>query len=39
MAQSDTIFYQPFDGCIDDENMYVAQWGSEKVYPYKLRRI
>lgn len=40
LLQADKIFLQPHDVCIDeDENMYVAQWASGKVYPYKLNRI
>ena len=40
MGQEEKIFYQPHDVCIDnDENMYVAQWDSGKVYPYKLKRV
>jgi sugar lactone lactonase YvrE len=35
--QTDKVFIYPHDVCIDnDENMYVAQWNSGKVYPYKL---
>lgn len=40
MAQAEKIFVHPHDVCVDDdENLYVAQWNSGKVYPYKLRRI
>ena len=40
MAQADKIFIHPHDVCVDDEeNLYVAQWASGKVYPYKLKRI
>jgi hypothetical protein len=37
MQQAEKVFAYPHDVCIDDEeNMYVAQWNSGKVYPYKL---
>lgn len=40
MSQTDKIFIHPHDVCVDrDENLYVAQWASGKVYPYKLRRV
>ncbi len=40
MYQTQKVFIYPHDVCIDDdENMYVAQWNSGKVYPYKLNRI
>lgn len=40
MAQGDKIFRNPHDVCVDDdENLYVAQWASGKVYPYKFRRV
>ncbi len=40
MGQTDKIFVHPHDVCVDsDENLYVAQWASGKVYPYKLKRI
>jgi hypothetical protein len=39
MVQTDKIFVHPHDVCIDrDDNIYVAQWASGKVYPYKLTR-
>ncbi len=39
MIQTEKIFVHPHDVCIDrDENIYVAQWASGKVYPYKLTR-
>lgn len=39
MTQTDKIFVHPHDVCVDrDENIYVAQWASGKVYPYKLTR-
>lgn len=38
LAQTEKIFYQPHDVCVDDEGcLYVAQWASGKVYPYKLK--
>ena len=40
MRQAEKIFIHPHDVCVDnDENLYVAQWASGKVYPYKFRRI
>ncbi|MBS1665404.1 MAG: 6-bladed beta-propeller [Bacteroidetes bacterium] len=40
MHQTDKIFVHPHDVCVDrDENLYVAQWASGKVYPYKLKRV
>lgn len=40
MYQTMKVFIYPHDVCIDDdENMYVAQWNSGNVYPYKLNRI
>lgn len=37
MQQAENIFQYPHDVCVDnDENLYVAQWNSGKVYPYKL---
>jgi len=39
MSQTDKIFIHPHDVCVDrDDNIYVAQWASGKVYPYKLSR-
>jgi peptidylamidoglycolate lyase len=39
MTQAEKIFANPHDVCVDkDENIYVAQWASGKVYPYKLTR-
>ena len=39
MLQTDKIFVHPHDVCVDrDENIYVSQWASGKVYPYKLTR-
>ncbi|HVY73391.1 MAG TPA: hypothetical protein VG890_01095 [Puia sp.] len=40
MAQADKIFRNPHDVCVDDDhNLYVAQWASGKVYPYKFKRV
>jgi sugar lactone lactonase YvrE len=40
MRQVETLFAYPHDVCIDDEEaMYVAQWNSGKVYPYKLTPV
>lgn len=40
MYQTLKVFMYPHDVCVDDdENIYVAQWNSGHVYPYKLNRI
>ncbi|RVU00823.1 6-bladed beta-propeller [Mucilaginibacter limnophilus] len=40
MAQAEKIFIHPHDVCVDDdENLYVSQWASGKVYPYKFNRV
>ena len=40
MSQSTKHFSYPHDVCVDDEgNLYVAQWNSGKVYPYKLKPV
>jgi peptidylamidoglycolate lyase len=40
MTQAEKIFLNPHDVCVDsDENLYVAQWASGKVYPYKFTRV
>lgn len=40
MYQTLNVFQYPHDVCIDDEdNLYVAQWNSGHVYPYKLTPI
>jgi len=40
MSQTNNVFCYPHDVCIDDEqNMYVAQWNSDHVYPYKLEPV
>ncbi len=40
MHQTEQVFQYPHDVCVDDEeNLYVAQWNSGQVYPYKLRLV
>jgi hypothetical protein len=40
LAQAEKIFIHPHDVFIDnDESLYVAQWSSGKVYPYKFKRV
>jgi peptidylamidoglycolate lyase len=40
MSQTDKIFSHPHDVCVDDDgNLYVAQWNSSHVYPYKFTRV
>ena len=40
MSQAEKIFVHPHDVLVDrDENLYVAQWSSGKVYPYKFTRV
>lgn len=40
MYQTIKVFQYPHDVCIDDEeNLYVAQWNSGNVYPYKLQPL
>jgi peptidylamidoglycolate lyase len=40
MSQTEKIFTHPHDVCVDEEeNLYVAQWASGKVYPYKFTRV
>lgn len=40
MAQAEKIFVHPHDVCVDkEENLYVAQWASGKVYPYKFNLV
>jgi peptidylamidoglycolate lyase len=40
MYQTVKAFQYPHDVCIDDEeNLYVAQWNSGKIYPYKLEPV
>jgi len=39
LFQTEKIFSHPHDVCVDDEgSIYVAQWASGKVYPYKFTR-
>jgi peptidylamidoglycolate lyase len=40
MKQAIKYFDYPHDVCVDDEeNLYIAQWNSGKVYPYKLSPV
>lgn len=40
MSQMEKIFIHPHDVCVDDEgSIYVAQWASGKVYPYKFNKV
>ena len=40
LYQTEAVFQYPHDVCIDDEeNLYVAQWNSGQVYPYKLSPV
>ena len=40
MQQTVRAFQYPHDVCIDDDqNLYIAQWNSGHVYPYKLEPI
>ena len=40
LSQTEKIFRNPHDVCIDDEgSIYVAQWASGKVYPYKFTKV
>lgn len=40
LSQAEKIFRNPHDVCVDDEgSIYVAQWASGKVYPYKFTRL
>ena len=40
MYQTVKVFQYPHDVCIDDEGcLYVAQWNSGHVYPYKLQPV
>ncbi len=40
MQQTIKYFSYPHDVCVDDEeNLYIAQWNSDKVYPYKLSPV
>ena len=40
LYQTIKAFQYPHDVCIDDEeNLYLAQWDSGHVYPYKLTPV
>jgi hypothetical protein len=40
LYQTEKILFHPHDVCVDDEgSIYVAQWASGKVYPYKFTRV
>lgn len=40
LAQAEKIFVHPHDVCVDQEgSIYVAQWASGKVYPYKFTKV
>ena len=40
MSQTDKILIHPHDVCVDNEgSIYVAQWASGKVYPFKFSRV
>lgn len=40
LRQERPLFVHPHDVCVDrDENLYVAQWASGNVYPYKFERV
>ncbi len=40
MYQTIKYFQYPHDVCVDDEeNLYIAQWNSDRVYPYKLSPV
>jgi len=40
LSQTEKIFVHPHDVCVDDEgSVYVAQWASGKVYPYKFSKV
>jgi peptidylamidoglycolate lyase len=40
MYQTIKVFKYPHDVCVDDEeNIYVAQWNSGRVYPNKLSPV
>lgn len=40
MSQQQKLFTHPHDVCVDDEgSIYVAQWASGKVYPYKFSPV
>ena len=40
LSQTEKIFTHPHDVCVDTEgSIYVAQWASGKVYPYKFTQV
>jgi len=40
ISQTDKILTHPHDVCVDNEgSIYVAQWASGKVYPFKFSRV
>lgn len=40
MSQTSNILNHPHDVCVDEDgNIYVAQWASGKVYPYKFSKV
>jgi hypothetical protein len=40
MHQVVKVFMHPHDVCVDaDDNLYVAQWNSDGIYPIKLERV
>lgn len=40
MYQTIKVFKYPHDVCVDnDGNLYIAQWNSGQVYPYKLQPV
>lgn len=40
MYQTVRVFQYPHDVCVDgDENLYIPQWNSGKVYPYQLKPV
>ena len=40
LYQTEKILNHPHDVCVDHEgNIYVAQWASGKVYPYKFNKV
>ncbi len=40
LSQTVNLFKHPHDVCVDnDDNLYVAQWNSDKTYPVKLERV
>jgi hypothetical protein len=40
LRQAEKILIHPHDVLVDnDENIYVAQWASGKVYPYKFKKV